>query len=59
MQQVDQRSNVVPNIPDSDSRNVDEVAQIFIDVHLDARVKRDLAIWFAEHPTSKLLLMRW
>jgi hypothetical protein len=38
------------------SRNLDEVAQVFIDLHLDARVKRDLAIWFAEHPNRQFAL---
>ena len=38
------------------SRNLDEVAQVFIDIHLDARVKRDLAIWFADHPNRQFAL---
>ena len=38
------------------TRNLEEVAQMFIDIHLDARVKRDLAIWLAEHPNSQFAL---
>lgn len=36
--------------------NLDEVAQVFIDIHLDARVKRYLAIWFTEHTNRQFAL---
>lgn len=32
---------------------LESIACTFIEIHLDEVVKRDLAIWFAEHPDSQ------
>ena len=32
---------------------LDDVAPIFIDIHLDDVAKRDLAVWFVEHPEGE------
>jgi hypothetical protein len=32
---------------------LNEVAQTFIEIHLDDLAKRDLAVWFVEHPEGQ------
>jgi hypothetical protein len=43
----------VPTAKNSPEYSIlEEVAVIFIDIHLDTIAKRDLAVWFAEHADS-------
>ncbi len=42
-----------PTLPLPDLPILESIACTFIDIHLDAVAKRDLAIWFAEHPNSQ------
>ncbi|MBI5291223.1 MAG: hypothetical protein HY872_05025 [Chloroflexi bacterium] len=41
-----------PTLPLQDLPILESIACTFIEIHLDAVAKRDLAIWFAEHPNS-------
>jgi len=42
-----------PTPPLQDLSILESITCTFIEIHLDAVAKRDLAIWFAEHPNSQ------